>query len=133
MNSAPKEPESVEISRQEVLDAYRKFVEQGITNPDTLNLTDPEVIEANDLFDRWQQQENIKSAGDENAEKRTNFEKTMLYVDAGFTDSAYLGGVLDWLSQDAQNAEKDLENPVRVQLRKDMAEAISRIRNLLNT
>jgi len=130
MNSAPNGPESVEISRQEVIDAYKKFVERGITSPDNLNSADLEVIEANNLNDKWQAQEGKKSEGNEDSEKRTNFEKTMLFVDAGFTDANYLNDVLDWLSQDSQNAEKDSENTARVELRKDMSEAMKKIKKL---
>lgn len=42
-----------EISKEAVIDAYRKFVERGITHPDRLNLDDPEVIEANNLHYQW--------------------------------------------------------------------------------
>ncbi len=46
-------PESGEkIKREQVVDAYKKFIDQGITNPDDLNLSDPEVQKANELFDR---------------------------------------------------------------------------------
>lgn len=41
----------------------------------------------------------------------------MLYVDAGFTDPVYLDEVLkDWLVQDAQSAEKQNDNPERIEL-----------------
>ena len=120
-----------EISREQVINNYRKFVEKGITNPDDLDLNNPEVIEANELFYKWQAQEDSKSVEDRDKEKRTNFEKTMLFVDAGFTDYNYLSDVLDWLSQDSQNAEKDSSNDSRIQLRHDMAEAIVKIRHLM--
>lgn len=112
------------VSKEQVISAYRKFVERGITNPDNLGLDDPEVVEANDLFGKWQAQED---ANDE----RVNFEKTKLYVDAGFTDPNYLEDVLGWLMQDSDNVEKDINDPDRTQLRKDMAEEIKRIRGLL--
>lgn len=118
-------PTPEKISKDRVINAYKKFVEKGVTSPDALDLDDPEVIEANSLFDRWQAQED---ANDE----RVNFEKTKLYIDVGFTDPNYLEDVLGWLLQDAHNAEKDINDPDRVQLRKDMAEEIKKIRNLLN-
>lgn len=112
------------VSKDQVIDAYKKFVEQGITSPDALDLDDPEVIEANNLFDKWQLQEDSN-------DERVNFEKTKLYVDAGFTDPNYLSDVLEWLMQDADNAEKNPDDPARTQLRKDMAEEIKKIRGLL--
>ena len=117
-------PSPEKVSKDQVVGAYRKFVERGITSPDDLDLDDPEVIEANNLFDKWQLQE------DSNDEK-VNFEKTKLYVDAGFTDPNYLEDVLEWLMQDAHNAEKDSSDPDRTQLRKDMADEIKKIRSLL--
>ena len=130
MNEKFPTPESQEkISREQVISAYKKFVERGITNPDKLDLDDPEVIEANKLSDKWMAQEDSASEKDDDY-ARSNFQKTMLYVDAGFTDPAYLGDVLGWLMQDSQNAEKDTSNPSRIQLRHDMAEAIIKIRNV---
>lgn len=64
-------------------------------------------------------------------ERRSNFEKTMEEVNAGNHDPEYLKEVLDWLIQDADNTEKDIDSPERVTLRHDMAEAIVRIRNLI--
>ena len=47
MNEKFSTPESQEkISREQVISAYKKFVERGITSPDKLDLDDPEVIEA---------------------------------------------------------------------------------------
>lgn len=113
------------VSKEQVIDAYRKFVERGITSPDTLDLDDMEVVEASGLFDKWQAQQ--EDANDE----RVNFEKTKLYVDAGFTNPNYLEDVLGWLLQDVDNVEKNVDNPARVQLRNDMAQEIKKIRNLL--
>ena len=112
------------ISKDQVIDAYRKFVEMGITSPDALDLDDPEVTEANNLFDKWQAQE-------DSSDERVNFEKTKLYVDAGFTDPNYLEDILGWLMQDAHNTEKDSDDPARTQLRNDMAQEIKKIRNIL--
>ncbi|OGM98136.1 MAG: hypothetical protein A2735_00305 [Candidatus Yanofskybacteria bacterium RIFCSPHIGHO2_01_FULL_41_21] len=114
------------VSREQALAMYRKFVERGITSPDALDLNDPEVIEANKLFEKWDAQESVK--GDF---ERHNFEKTKFYVDAGFTDSNYLGDVLGWLFQDAGDIEKQPDNPTRVQLRSDYAKEIKKIRDLL--
>ena len=131
MNEKFPTPESQEkTSREQVISAYKKFVERGITSPDKLDLDNAEVIEANELFYKWVAQEDLANENDEDTALRSNFRQTMLYVDAGFTDPAYLGDVLGWLVQDAQNAEKNTSNPSRVQLRHDMAEAIIKIRNL---
>lgn len=100
-------PESPEISRDEAIAAYKKFVEKGVANPDDLDLRDPDVIEANNLFDKWREQEGGKAAGNKEAERRLNLAKTMFYIDAGFTDPAYLEEVLGWLDQDLENVEGD--------------------------
>jgi len=121
-----------EITREKVIDAYKKFIERGITNPDDLDLEDPEVKEANELFYKWQEQEDTRAEGNEELMHRANLAKTMIYVDAGFTDPAYLDEVLrDWLVQDAQNAEKQDNNPERVETRRQIAEAMKKIKKLL--
>ena len=117
-------PTPEKVSKEQVIEIYKKFVERGITSPDVLDLDDSEVIEANSLFDRWQSQEDPN-------DERFNFEKTKLYIDAGFTDPNYLEDVLGWLMQDAHNAEKDPNDPARTQLRQDMAQEIKKIRVLL--
>lgn len=116
--------EQQEVTREQVIEAYKKFVERGITSPDDLDMDDPEVIEANDLYQKWRSQQDPN-------DERVNFEMTKFYVDAGFTDSNYLEDVLSWLRQDAHNAEKDLDDPARTQLRQDIAEEIKKIRSLL--
>ena len=51
-------PESEKkIMREDVINSYKKFVERGIKNPDDLDLEDPEVRAANELFDKWREQE----------------------------------------------------------------------------
>jgi len=133
MNEYSLSPESEQkIKREQVIDAYKKFVERGITNPDDLNPNDPEVNEANKLFDKWQKQEDVLAEGEEESERRKNLSKTMLYVDAGFTDREYLDEVLnDWLAQDAQGAEKQSDNLERTETRRQIATAIKKIRNIL--
>lgn len=133
MKESFSSPESAEkIKREQVVDAYKKFIERGITSPDSLDLDDPEVKEANDLFYKWQAQEDRKAEGNEELEHRANLSKTMLYVDAGFTDPAYLDEVLhDWLIQDAQYAEKQSDNPERTETRQQIAAAMKKIRGIL--
>ncbi|MEK7568422.1 MAG: hypothetical protein AAB498_02245 [Patescibacteria group bacterium] len=130
--SFPSPESDNKITREKVIDAYKKFVERGIKNPDDLDLEDSEVKEANELFYKWQEQEDKSAEGNEELEHRINLSKTMLYVDAGFTDPAYLDEVLkDWLVQDTQNAEKQNDNPERIETRRQIAEAMKKIRNLL--
>ncbi len=102
-------------------------------DPARLDLDNPEVAEADKLFEIWNLQRETEISGDEDAELRHKFEKTMFYVDAGFHDRDYLEEVLhDWLiANDIDEMPKDKENPARVQLRKDMAKAILHIRALL--
>ncbi|MBP9822376.1 MAG: hypothetical protein KBC81_02975 [Candidatus Pacebacteria bacterium] len=117
-----KTPERV--TREQVLEVYKKFVEVGIGSPDALDLEDPEVVEANDLFFKWANQQTED-------EDRHNFEKTKFYVDAGFHDIGYLHDVLEWLYLDAGDIEKQPDSPARVQLRSDYANEILKVRNLI--
>ncbi|MEK7669212.1 MAG: hypothetical protein AAB350_01285 [Patescibacteria group bacterium] len=130
MNKPPT-PE-VPVTREIALGVARKFSERGITSPDNLDLNDPEVKEANRLFNEWRMAEEARVKGDIEAEHKLNLELTMFYVDAGFTDPNYLGDVLDFLSQDSQNASKDSENEQKTQLRSDIYKAIIKIRHLMN-
>jgi hypothetical protein len=127
----PASPEAL-VTREIALEAARKFSEKGITSPDDLDLNDPEVKEANRLFDEWRIAEEARVKGDIEAEHKLNLELTMFYVDAGFTDPNYLGDVLDFLSQDSQNASKDSENEQKTQLRNDIQKAIIKVRHLIN-
>ena len=111
--------------------SYKKFVDQGITSPDALDLDDLEVKKANDSFDRWQKQEKAQTESGEESEYRNNLSKTMLYIDAGFTDPHYLEDVLGWLVQDAQAAEKQADNPDRAETRQQIAVAIKKVRGIL--
>lgn len=127
------EPEP-QIRREDVLAAYRPFVERGITNPDDLDLTDPEVKKANDLYDQWQAQEQAKLGNPQDSEalRQHDLALTMLYVDAGFTDPAYLEEVLEeWLFQDRLDTPKLPDNPARTETRRQLAAAVTKIKNLL--
>jgi hypothetical protein len=119
------------VSREDVLDAFKKLIGKG-TDPADLDDNDPEVKEANRLFERWSAQQESEAQG-EDASLRYNFEKTMLFVDAGFHDPGYLKDILGWLFQDAEDTKKDENNSTRVQLRKDMADAMRKIRRLLGS
>ena len=130
--SIPIQESLPEISRNEALVAYKKFVDRGITNPDMLDLANPEVIEANNLFNKWCEQEEKKAGGNIDAGQRINFEMTMFYVDAGFMDPAYLSEILGWLAEDGMSVERSLDNENKKGLREDIANAIKKIRNILN-
>jgi len=115
--------EQPEVKKEDVIAAFKKFVDRGITSPDSLDLNDPEVIEANRLLDSWWEKEE-KSVPE--GDKIANHVRTMIMVDAGFSDSNYLLDVLDWLNQDLENAEEtDLETADKIR------EAIARVRALL--
>lgn len=119
-----------QISREEAMSAYKKFIDHGITTPDVLDLNDPKVKEADELFYKWQEQEDEKVKGNLELELRNELSKSMFYIDAGFTDKNYLDEVLkDWLVQDY--IPKDSNNPERAKTRKLYAEAKEKIRRLL--
>lgn len=119
------------ISKEEAIGVYKKFIDRGITTPDDLDLKDPEVIEAHNLFDQWQAQEDTKIGNDEEISKRVNLAKTMFFVDAGFTDLKYLNEVLGWLQYDAEFTEQEPDNPESIQTRHEMAEATQKVRVLI--
>ena len=130
--SLPKPEEEKPVSREEAMAAYRPFIEAGITSPDQLDLNDPAVQAANNLFYSWQKQADSRAGGDEEQFLRANLAKTMFYVDAGFTDQDYLDEVLkDWLAQNADNMKKEEDNPERAETRRQMAAAMQKIRGLL--
>ncbi len=118
------------VSREEVVAAFKKLIGK-VGDPADLDSQGPEVVEANKLFERWSVQGEQNSRGEDES-SRHNFEKTMLFV-AGFHHPEYLKDVLGWLLQDAENIPKDTENPTRIQLRKDMADAMRKIRELVGT
>lgn len=121
-----------EITREEVVNAYSVFVKQGIEHPDDLDLEDPEVKMANELFNRWQEQEDARVGGNEELAYRTDLAKTMLFVDAGFTDPDYLDEILsDYLVQMDEDVEKQKDNPERVETRRQIAQAAKKIKKLL--
>lgn len=123
-----------EITKDDVIAVYKKFVERGIKNPDNLDFTDPEVKEAEDLLLAWCEQEDQSANGDDELQLRANLAKTMFYIDASFDDPDYLDEILhDWLIQDSQNAEKQLDNPERIETRRQIAQAMNKIRSMLKS
>lgn len=119
-----------QIPREEVLEAYRNL-SQKVESPDDLNQDDPEVKLAERKYKIWMKQTEMEGKTDENFRLRNNFERTMLFVDAGFVGKNYLSDVLGWVYQDSADVEKDLNDPSKVELRSDMAKAMLRIRALL--
>lgn len=95
--------------REQVVQAFQKFTDKGITRPDDLPLDDPEVIQANKLLDEWTNQQQIlaKEKGTPEAELEFSLDRTTIYVDAGFKDPDYLDEVTnDWLDQDLEAAQE---------------------------
>lgn len=131
MNESSPTHESPRISREEVINAYRIFSEKGAGDPAELDLFDPAVIEANTLYDKWRTQGDEEGAQNEERQLRHNFDKTMVYIDAGFVGKKYLEDALDWLTQDAQETEKIPDDNERTKTRDLLAAAIKKIRKLL--
>lgn len=103
-------PETTEpkFSREQVVDAFRKFPGRGFTSPDDLPLDDADVISAYALLQVWDNQQGIcvKRLGTLESELRHELERSTIYIDAGFSDPDYLDEVAnDWLAQDLQRAE----------------------------
>lgn len=96
MKNSPEHQGKKEVSREEALAAYKKFIERGITKPDALDLNDPEVKEANSLFYAWQKQVDKKAGKDKAAQFRAQLLKSNFYLDAGFKDRSYLIDVRKW-------------------------------------
>ena len=128
---APTLESTEKISREQAMEAFKEF--SGAGDPAALDENDPGVVEANKLFESWDSQREEETRGDADATMAHNFEKTMFYVDAGFHDKTYLGDVLEWLGQDAMEAEKDLSNFSGVKLRSDIGNAMKKIRGLLSS
>jgi len=107
--ASPEQP-SQHHSREQVVEAFRKFPEQGITNPDDLDLDDPEVIEANRLLDAWdaEQKKIAFEAGTTEADLGYALDRSTILLDAGFSNPDYLDKVAnDWLrDNDLQKAQE---------------------------
>jgi len=107
MSETEPSADNPQYSREQVLDSFKKFTERGVTDPRNLDLSDPEVIEANKILNGWREQS--ARLIDENRDPATSLEHTVehtaILVDAGFSDSDYLDEVAnDWLAQDLQTA-----------------------------
>lgn len=126
------------ITREEAMNAYRKFVDQGITSPDVLGTGDPnpvdkdgnpEVKAANELFYKWQKQIDAEAGDDEELKLKAKLATSMFYVDAGFTDATYLEDVKEWINNDIP--EKQEDNLERDNTLKMYEGALKRIEDIL--
>lgn len=106
------------------MEAYKSFVEDGVKHPDDIAPGGA----VHEKFFEWQKQADM-AAKDEHAKQLLNLEKTMFYVDAGFTDPGYLDEVMSWLEADLEEAEES-EKPMPDVVAKIQA-AIERVRGLL--
>ena len=120
--------EVTHYTREQVIETFRKFPQRGLVNPDTLPVSDAEVVAANSILDSWakQAQDEATKKGTPAANLEFTFERSTIFVDAGFTDHDYLDEVAkDWLAQDLQEAE-DLgltEMATRIQAKIDEIES----------
>lgn len=98
-----------EVTRDQVVAAYRKIRERGISNPDDMPLDDPEVQEAHRLFAAWHSAEEAraKAAGTKEAELELNLTTTVLMIEAGFDDPGYLEEIVEeFLADDLGEARR---------------------------
>jgi hypothetical protein len=124
-------PESAHYDRQRVIDTFRKFVERGATDPADLDLSDPEVIEANRIHDSWdtEQQKIAGEAGTLEAKLESSLSRSTVMVDAGFSDPDYLDEVAnDWLGgNDLPDAEQAGLTEVTAKIQAKIDEINSRL------
>jgi len=104
--------------------AYSALREQGATSPDSLDPSIPEVAAANALFEDWVASIDASAGDDQKLQQLANLQKTIFYVDLGFTDRAYLLDVKTWLSTDIDDAVDD-------EVRQKIQEQIDRIEAIL--
>jgi hypothetical protein len=113
-------------SREEVVEMLRKFPQRGITNPDDLDRTDPEVIKAERILDVWrnQGQQRAKESSVPGANLKWSLASTTIYVDAGFHDPIHLEEVDDdWLGgNDLADAEELGLDEIAAEIRAKIAE-----------
>lgn len=99
-----------QYNKEQVIAAFQKFIDRGVTHPDDLPLDDPEVIDANRILENWAQQEQKKALEKGTTDARLQYEldRTTIMVDSGFSDPDYLDEVAaDWLQQIATDAERE--------------------------
>ena len=141
MNEGLRPPESAprEVTREEAMAAYHKFVEQGVASPDNLDPDDPAVQEANRLFDEWRNQEMERAGDNPELSRRANLSVNMFYVDAGFTtDPSYLADILEYLGLDMDDVTDqkdgdpdDADRAYDPETKHQIAAAMDRVSTLL--
>ncbi len=95
------------VEKAQVIEAYKKLIEKGITNPYDYKETDTDAKIANDLCTKYFEQLDQSAEVDPTLKHRVNFEKTFFYLDAGFTDPDYVEEVLvEWVPEDLAEAEE---------------------------
>lgn len=122
------------INREDVIQAYAPIVCRGPLNPySDLNFKDSEFKKAHQLYLKWIEQQNKLAEQHPELFHRINFEKTMFYVDAGFTAPEYLEEVLNWLYGDLDDlvVKEGNVGPQTMETRQSILGAIKKIRNLL--
>ena len=128
MNEQSPTPEAPNYTREQVVEAYKKFPERGFTNPYDIPLDDPEFIAANNIHDAWvRQEEDATKNGPPEAQIESELSRSTIFVDAGFLDPDYLDEVTyDFLAQDLQTAEDAglTELASRIQAKIDQIEAL---------
>ncbi|MEK7608242.1 MAG: hypothetical protein AAB495_01555 [Patescibacteria group bacterium] len=106
MSEIPPSPEG-EVTRDQVLSAYRRIRERGFRSPDHVPLDDPEAEAAQRLRDAWSSGEEARATatGSREARLQHNLDQTMLMIEAGFDDPRYLAEVAsEFLVQDLKEA-----------------------------
>ncbi|HET8574747.1 MAG TPA: hypothetical protein VFM02_01075 [Candidatus Paceibacterota bacterium] len=102
----------------------------GIGDPAELDLSEPEVQKAHELYYKWISEGDKKERCGE-AQRRHDLDKTMVNIDAGFTGKLYLENACDWIMQDAEKAGKIPGDNERSKTRDLLAKAIRKVRRLL--
>lgn len=72
-------------TKEGALNAYKVFVNNGVTDPDELDKNSPDVQEAHRLYNEWKKQEGLKNSENEDAHIRGKIDEAMFFLDAGFT------------------------------------------------
>jgi hypothetical protein len=97
-----------EPTREQVIEALLALKERGFNNPDDLPRDDPEVIAAEALLNQWDanETERARQSSDPSVAAAHGLSRTIIYVDAGYTDPIYLDAVAnDWLVNSLSDAE----------------------------
>jgi hypothetical protein len=88
--------ESNSAEKQAAIAAYQRLIEQGMIDPFNLDTNNPEVKAAYELYYAWDKHmEQEKDAASNPGEAAwIEFQRTLFYLDAGFTDERYADDTL---------------------------------------